>query len=90
MSKQAFPPQAAVSDITETILAAHLRVGGGFCISIEDGGKLLGLGKTKTYEMVASGELPTVTIGGKRCFSIRQLLAYLEGREAQSRWRQGA
>ena len=47
-------------------------------IGIVEAGRLLGLGKTKTYELVAAGEfpVPVLTIGR------RQLFAFIEGDQA--------
>ena len=82
------PAPVPISEtITETILAAHFRAGGGLVVSIADAMKLLNLGKTKLYSEIAKGNLPTIVVGGKRVFSIRQLIAFLEAREAQARFK---
>lgn len=36
------------------------------CTSISDAGKLLGIGRTKVYELINSGKLETVTLGRRR------------------------
>lgn len=53
-------------------------------IGIVEAGRLLGLGKTKTYELVAAGEfpVPVLTIGRRQKVSRRQLFAFIEGDQA--------
>ncbi|MEU6039765.1 helix-turn-helix domain-containing protein [Actinomadura sp. NPDC047616] len=44
-----------------------------------DAGKALGgLGRTKTYQLIKSGELPSVTIGRRRFVAVHDLRAYVE------------
>ena len=78
-------PQDAVSMIVE----AHLRAGGQLCLTVEDAGKMIGVGKTKSYELVSTGDIPSIQIGGKRMVSLRQLLEYVERLEqcGRNRWK---
>jgi excisionase family DNA binding protein len=41
-------------------------VGGGVLLRVEEAAELLGLGRTKTYELVLSGELESVKVGKAR------------------------
>ena len=50
-----------------------------------DAGRALGgLGRTKTYHLIKSGELPSVTIGRRRFIAVRDLEEYVERRRAAS------
>lgn len=46
----------------------------------EEVARLLGLGRTKIYEMMASGELPTILIGRARRVPHKKLLEWIERR----------
>lgn len=48
------------------------------------GGRLIGLGKTRSFELSASGELRTFLNGRLRCVSHQALLDYIAAREAAS------
>jgi excisionase family DNA binding protein len=48
-----------------------------------DAGRALGgLGRTKTYYLIKSGELPSVTIGRRRFVAMRDLEEFIERRRA--------
>lgn len=48
-----------------------------------DAGKALGgIGRTTTYQLIKSGELPSVTIGRRRFVAVQDLDAYVEARRA--------
>lgn len=46
--------------------------------SIAEAGATLGLGRTKIYEMLESGEIRSVRIGGRRLVIIESLNAFVE------------
>lgn len=51
-----------------------------------DAGQLLGgLGRTKTYQIIKSGELPSVTIGRRRFVAIKDIDEYIEGKRTAAR-----
>lgn len=50
-------------------------------VSVDEAGRLLGLGRTKVYELIRDGVLPTVKLGRRRLVrpsTARQVLASLE------------
>ncbi len=54
---------------------------GPLAFEVEDGGRLLGIGRTKTWELVRTGEIPTIWIGRRRLITRSALEAYVRGRE---------
>lgn len=50
--------------------------------SIPEAAKALGLGRSKTYELIAAGQLVTVTIGRRRLVRIESIKAFAEKLEA--------
>lgn len=48
-----------------------------------DAGRVLGgIGRTKTYHLIKSGELPSVTIGRRRFVAVQDLEAYVQERRS--------
>jgi len=47
-------------------------------LRVEEAAEWLGLGRTKTYELVARGELPSVCIGRSRRVPLSALLSFVE------------
>jgi excisionase family DNA binding protein len=47
-------------------------------VSVRQAAKLLGIGLTKTYELLAEGLLETVTIGSRRLVTLRSIDALIE------------
>lgn len=43
-----------------------------------DAGKAIGLGRTKTFELVGSGELPSVRVGRRRLVPVSAIRDYAE------------
>lgn len=41
-----------------------------------------GLGRTKTYHLIRSGELPSLTIGRRRFVALQDIDAYIDRRRA--------
>lgn len=52
-------------------------------LRIDEAARLLGLGRSKAYELVASGELPAVRIGRARRIPVAGLQAWVERRVAE-------
>jgi hypothetical protein len=48
-------------------------------VSIRQARTLLGIGLTKTYELIAEGLLVTITIGSRRLVTLRSIDALIEG-----------
>lgn len=48
-------------------------------LPVESAARALGLGKTKVYELIARGELETVTIGRARRVPVASLANYVAG-----------
>jgi excisionase family DNA binding protein len=46
--------------------------------SVEQTGEILGIGRTKTFELLSSGALGSVTIGTRRLVSRGQIEAFVE------------
>jgi excisionase family DNA binding protein len=47
-------------------------------VSVKQASVLLGIGLTKTYELMAEGLLETVTIGSRRLVTLRSIDALIE------------
>ena len=52
-------------------------------LRIPEVAETLGIGRTKIYEMIATGELPTIRIGRAVRISVATLQKWAEGREQQ-------
>ncbi|WP_426039676.1 helix-turn-helix domain-containing protein [Brevundimonas sp. DC300-4] len=48
-------------------------------VSIQQARTLLGIGLTKTYDLIAEGLLETVTIGSRRLVTLRSIDALIDG-----------
>lgn len=46
--------------------------------SVEEAGVILGLGRTKVFELVGSGALGSVRVGRRRLVSLKELEAFIE------------
>ena len=51
------------------------------CVGVNEAAAALGIGRTRVYELVASGKLKSFTIGGRRLFKVTELEAFV-AREA--------
>ena len=49
--------------------------------SIRDAGKVLGLGRSKVYELIGDGELRTVSIGRRRLVLVDSVKALVDNAE---------
>ncbi len=47
-------------------------------ISITDAARMLGIGRTKTYDLIAEGLLETVSIGSRRLVKVASITALVE------------
>jgi len=47
-------------------------------VSVEEAARLLGLGRSATYELLASGELPRVKVGRRTLVPVRALSDWVE------------
>lgn len=47
--------------------------------SIPEAARRAGFGRTKLYELIAAGTVPTVTVGSRRLVRDADLVAYLDG-----------
>jgi excisionase family DNA binding protein len=48
-------------------------------VSVREAARLLGIGITKTYELIADGLLDTVTFGSRRLVTLRSIDALIDG-----------
>jgi excisionase family DNA binding protein len=55
-------------------------------LGVEEAANWLGLGRTKAYELVYRGVLPSVTIGRSRRVPFAALKAFVERLTAESGW----
>lgn len=46
--------------------------------SVKDAAQMLGIGRTKTYEMVMNGELASLHIGSRRLVKVESIKALIE------------
>jgi excisionase family DNA binding protein len=53
-------------------------------LRVSEAGDALGLGRSKTYELIASGELPSVRIGGSVRVPVGALRAWIEKKATES------
>jgi excisionase family DNA binding protein len=49
-------------------------------INVEEAARMLGLGRSTVYELIASGEMPSVTIGAARRIPLAALKAWVDER----------
>ena len=56
----------------QTRLVAPLSVG------VEEGGRILGISRSATYEFIAKGEIKTFKIGRRRLVLMSELKAFIE------------
>lgn len=52
-------------------------------LRVEDVSRILGLGRSKTYELLATGELPSISLGWARRIPVASLQAWLERKVAE-------
>ena len=50
--------------------------------SVEEGGRVLGLGRSKTYELVLAGEIKSFLVGRRRLVSREALLDWVRRQES--------
>lgn len=53
-------------------------------VSIKDACRILGIGQTKVYELIAEGLLQTVPIGSRRLITMASIDALIEGAAANA------
>ena len=58
-------------------------------VTVEEAGRRLSLGRTKVYELVASGELASITVGKSRRIPVSALAAWVEAQVAAEGRRRG-
>lgn len=54
-------------------------------VGIPRAGQLLGIGRTKTYELITHGELETISIGGRRLVTLRSIDKLVDNALTESR-----
>ncbi len=54
-------------------------------VGIPKAGQLLGIGRTKTYDLIAKGQLETISIGGRRLVTLRSIDDLVNGALNESR-----
>jgi excisionase family DNA binding protein len=54
------------------------------CHSIPNAGEMLGVGRTSMYDLIARGEISTITIGTRRLVPHDELVAYVERRRSEA------
>lgn len=50
------------------------------CITVEEMGELMGIGRSKAYELARQADFPTIRLGRKMLVSIKGLEAWVEQR----------
>ncbi|MDF2235766.1 helix-turn-helix domain-containing protein [Albimonas sp. CAU 1670] len=58
--------------------------GGGLAVSPADAARLAGVGRTKIYEAIGSGELPSIKFGKRRLVRVAAIEAWLAAMEART------
>jgi excisionase family DNA binding protein len=53
-------------------------------VTVRGAAKMLALGESTIYEMIASGELPYVPVGRAKRVALRDLEAWVESRKARA------
>lgn len=56
----------------------ELRSAEPICVRVNDAARMIGIGRTKLYELIATGELETVKIGKATRITIASLHALVE------------
>ncbi len=51
-------------------------------LRVDEAARVLGLGRTKVYELVSSGDLPSITVGTSRRIPAEGLRRWVAGRTA--------
>lgn len=51
-------------------------------LTVEEAGQRLGIGRTRAFQLVGSGELPSIMVGSRRFVLPQDLNAYLSSRSA--------
>ncbi len=69
-----------VSQDFSQIPAADHRI----AVSPSQAARLLGLGRTKLYEAISSGELPSFKVGSRRLIRISEIEAWMQRLEVKS------
>ena len=64
-------------EIEDAATVSDLRRGGRATISVEEAGRLLGVGRHAAYRAARSGELPTLRLGRRVVVPIGRLLTLL-------------
>lgn len=57
---------------------------GRLAYSIKQAAVMVGLGKSKLYELIRAGELPTVMVGNRRLVRAEALSEFLRAREVRA------
>lgn len=75
-----------ITDARQTILdtlkaTGHLRS----VYSVDQAAKVLGLSRSKAYEEVAAGTIPSTEIAGRRRLTVNMVVDYLLDREQNAR-----
>jgi len=68
----------ATSESPQLSLRGDVIVGNRGLLRVEEAAQWLGVGRTKTYELVHKGTLPSVTIGRSRRIAVSALEAFIE------------
>ncbi len=55
-------------------------------LRVDEAARVLGLGRTKVYELVSSGDLPSITIGTSRRIAAEDLRRWVAARSATGGW----
>lgn len=68
---------------TEAIMSEHFNPQH-IAVSASEAARLVGLGRTKLYELMGSGELPFIKIGTRRLIRVRDIEAFLDRQQAEA------
>lgn len=58
-------------------------------VGVPEAARLIGLGRSKLYELVKTGDIRLVKLGGRSLISVDELRAYVDGKLAQASHRAG-
>lgn len=78
---------ARISAIREQRPSASVQASARLTYTVEEVAEILGLSRSKTYELVARGEIPVVPLSGRRRVIARVTLDRLLGTDEQPRCR---